>query len=189
MKPGSMTSGRALLIVLLAITCCSGMAAAFAQDNISTRKILVIHDSNTVGDWRREFDAALHSILRQHSSPGQRFSLSFEYTGINRYPEGQRPDAVINSLKAQHSLEPSHLVVAVLNQSAEFLRLYGDEIFPDIAKIYYASSELRAGAYQPLDIENNYYIQGDIGVPIAETLLLMPQLIPQLETINVISGV
>lgn len=185
---GRLASQRLLMLCLCALACLAGLEPAFAQDFAATTKITVIHDTNSVGYWRREFDAALHAFLADQTQLGQSYSLSIEYTGINRYPQG-RSDSVINLLRDHQNQEPAELVIAVLDPAVDFLQQYGEEIYPGIPTIFYLSGEIPPGTDATLSNSEHYYLQGDIGIPIAETLQLIPRMIPELETISIVSGV
>lgn len=172
--------------LLITAMLCLPFQTAVAQDQGRSNRILILHDSTDLGMWRDQFDAAFRDFIAANSSPENPLRVSVQYSGMNLYTD-QEPLSLINMLQEQHRIDPASLIVAVLPNSIAFMEQYGDQIYPDVPRVYAVPD--RAQSAQILSDGSSVVLNSlNADVPVSNTLRLIRQMMPDLETLYIFSG-
>lgn len=173
------------LFVLSLLTIPSAIAQV--QD-FRDHHVLVVHDSPYMGGWRHAFDNALLEFLNTRTGDEISYRLSVDYAGINNYPVDEIPQGIVARIADRHRLDPVDTVVAVLPISTQFIERYGDQLLPDVNRIYVVPQQTITDLAPSGDVvvittdrNSNEAMRG--------TLRLASQLVPGLTDFYVFSGV
>ncbi|NKB35104.1 MAG: response regulator [Pseudomonadales bacterium] len=114
--------------------------------------------------------------------------LSIEYTGVDEEPSDAYLSDLINLLRSRQVLDPADIVIAVLPPSARFLEEYGNEIYPGVERLYVAA-QMRDND-SSFDSSNDlvFSMQSSLEGMVTENLRLIPQIVPGLTDLYVLSG-
>ena len=161
---------------------------SLAQESIDVKKIQVLHGSNDVGTWRKEFDIALYDFVQQNSNQTQSLRLAIDYTGVENIGDDSELSTVIDYLKSRQRIDPASIVVSVLPPSAMFLETYGDEIYPGVKRLHVASELRSSDNFFESSNDLTLTIDGDLEAMLVENLRLIPSVVPGLTDLFVLSG-
>jgi len=164
--------------------------SALAQAPDQSQKILLLHDSNAVGVWRQEFNNALHEYLVAETDILAPVRLDVEYLGLGLEQDDARLEAVIDMLKQEQLIDPASLLIGVLNATAVFVETYGNEIYPDVPRVYLNADkqQLEVGGLLADTEINANFVSSELSASIADTIEIIPQILPQYENLTVIVG-
>lgn len=182
---------RTLIVYCLLALALGFSASIYSQQNLASvptpHKVLVLFDSNTLSPWKRQFSDNLHARLLEieDETTADPVQLSYEFLGLDDLP-ADIPDWVLDGLRNKQQLSPADVVVSVLQESSGFLYRYGEDIYPDAKFLYVSPSELIETNVEegPEDL----VLPGASTVAIENTITLIPQLLPELQYLTVISG-
>ena len=177
-----------LLLCVLALGLCS--LPADAQPASSSPKIIIQFDTNTLTDWKAEFGNAIKRYLAENTDRYPNVRVTYDFLNVNYFEQGQRPEALINNLKFVHQADPADFIISEITFSNTnlFMDAYGEEVYPGVPFIDVIP--FGNGIGNPIGPENENRIDaiGGIEAPIANSIQLIPQLMPDLEQLYVITG-
>ena len=183
----SQSAVRAMVIpVFIIIALATAASPLGAQTDSDSGRILLLHDSGDLGIWRDQFDAAFREYVSENTSRGTTTRVSVQYTGLNLYPDSS-PDVLVDLLSEQHRLDPVSLVVAVLPNAISFIEDFGEQIYPNVPKMFVAPNQdqdERNGSGQIGDIFNSQ----EAGDVVLNTMELIGLVYPTLDTLFVFTG-
>lgn len=166
-----------------------GLAAPLdAQTEQLEKKILVLFDGGIMSPWRRGFTSGFQNEIYAGENPQPQIQIAFDAQGLSSFPQGERPDLVIDMLKHKNAIVPADLVITILPLVADFMLRYHSEIYPETPIIYLLpGDELaeRIGA-DGSPVANLMMGEGDSAM--VSTFNLIIDLLPDLKQINVVSG-
>ncbi len=127
-------------------------------------------------------DEIIRSTLERELGP--RLDFYTEFLDTARWPEGETQVAVHDFLRRRYAQRKFSAIIAVARPAINFLRIYGDELFPGVPIIAYGDSDaLRQW-------EPGRPITGTLAkVDLSQTVELILRLQPGTREILVISGV
>ncbi|MBN2049204.1 MAG: hypothetical protein JW760_02065, partial [Spirochaetales bacterium] len=109
----------------------------FSQDSASlekTYKVLVLHPALEVGDWPNEFNTGLYKKISGQQEIN--IGIIFEYLGLELIPKGISEERIIEDLRNNAGLIQPDIVISVFPGVHSLIIAHGDEIFPEIPKIF-----------------------------------------------------
>jgi signal transduction histidine kinase len=126
-------------------------------------------------------DEIIRSTLERELGP--RLDFYAEFLDTARWPEGETQAAVRDFLRRRYAQRKLSVIIAVAQPAINFMRMYGDELFPGVPIVAYGRSDaLRE--WQP-----GRRITGTLGkVDLRGTVELILRLQPNTQEILVISG-
>ena len=126
-------------------------------------------------------DEIIRSTLEQQL--GASLDFYAEFLDETRWPEGDHRAALRDFLRRKYVQKKLSVVIAVARPAIEFMRMYGDELFPGVPIVIYGDSE----ALQSW--ESGRPVTGTLGkVDLKGTVELVLRLQPNTREILVISG-
>ncbi len=176
------------LLETLVIACLFiGFSSLSAQQPADSNRLLILHDSTDLGMWRDQFDAAFRDHVAANSRADDPLRVSVQYSGMNLYTD-EPPSSLITMLQDQHRIDPVSLVIAVLPNSIQFMEDYGDQIYPNVPKLYVVPDRA-----QIQSINNNVngvvITNQNADRVVNNTLNVIYQLNPALTDLYIFSGV
>jgi len=126
-------------------------------------------------------DEIIRSTLERELGP--RLDFYAEFLDTSRWPEGETQIAVHDFLRRRYAHRKLSVIIAVARSAINFMRIYGDELFPGVPIVAYGDEDsLR-------DWEPGRPIAGALAkVDLSETVELALRLQPGTREILVISG-
>src|SRR5579864_4768082 len=126
-------------------------------------------------------DEIIRSTLERELGP--RLDFYAEFLDTARWPEGETEAAVRDFLRRRYAQRKLSVIIAVARPAINFMRIYGDELFPGVPIVVYGDSEALNG-WDP-----SRPITGTLGkVDLSGTVELILRLQPRTREILVISG-
>jgi len=127
-------------------------------------------------------DEIMRSTLERELGP--RLDFYAEFLDTARWPEGETQVAVHDFLRHRYAQRKFSAIIAVARPAINFMRIYGDELFPGVPIVAYGDSDALRG-WEP-----GRPITGMLAkVDLSETAELILRLQPGTREILVISGV
>jgi signal transduction histidine kinase len=126
-------------------------------------------------------DEIIRSTLERELGP--RLDFYAEFLDTARWPEGETQIVVRDFLRRRYAQRKLSVIIAVARPAINFMRIYGDELFPDVPIVVYGDSDALR------DWEPGRPITGTLGkVDLSGTVELILRLQPKTREILVISG-
>lgn len=126
-------------------------------------------------------DEIIRSTLEREL--GSRLDFYAEFLDTARWPESETQAAVRDFLRRRYAQKNLSVIIAVARPAINFMRVYGDELFPGVPVVAYGDSDALR------DWEPGRPITGTLGkVDIRGTAELILRLQPRTQEILVISG-
>ena len=127
-------------------------------------------------------DEIIRSTLERELGP--RLDFYAEFLDTARWPEGETQVAVHDFLRRRYAQRKFSAIIAVARPAINFMRIYGDELFPGVPIVAYGDSDALR------DWEPGRPITGTLAkVDLSSTVELILRLQPGTREILVISGV
>jgi signal transduction histidine kinase len=127
-------------------------------------------------------DEIIRSTLERELGP--RLDFYAEFLDTARWPEGEAQMAVHDYLRRKYAQRQLSAIIAVARPAVDFMRIYGDELFPDVPIVAYGDSDALR------DWEPGRPITGSLAkIDLSATVELILRLQPGTREILVISGV
>ena len=127
-------------------------------------------------------DEIIRSTLERELGP--RLDFYAEFLDTARWPEGETQVAVHDFLRHRYAQRKLSAIIAVARPAINFMRVYGDELFPGVPIIAYGDSDALR------DWDPGRPITGTLAkVDLSRTVELVLRLQPETREILVISGV
>jgi signal transduction histidine kinase len=126
-------------------------------------------------------DEIIRSTLERELGP--RLDFYAEFLDTARWPEAETQSAVHDFLRRRYAHRKPSVIIAVARPAINFMRLYGDELFPRVPMVVYGDLDALR------DWEPDRPITGTLGkVDLSGTVELILRLQPGTQEILVISG-
>ena len=126
-------------------------------------------------------DEIIRSTLERELGP--RLDFYAEFLDAARWPEAETQSAMRDFLRRRYAHKKLSAIIAVARPAINFIRLYGDELFPGVPIVVYGDLD------SVRDWEPSRPITGALGkVDLSGTVELILRLQPQTREILVISG-
>jgi PAS domain S-box-containing protein len=168
------------LVPLVIVLSVSGFAAD-APAAEPQRAVLALYGSRPDLPSNVIVDEVLRSTLERELGPGLDFYAEFLDTA--RWPEGEIQIAVHDFLRRRYAKRKLSVIIAVARPAINFMRIYGDELFPGVPIVAYGDSDAIR------DWEPGRPITGTLAkVDLSRTVELILRLQPGTREILVISG-
>jgi signal transduction histidine kinase len=166
-----------LLMVFLSV---SGFAAdAHAAD--SQVAVLALYGSRPDLPSNIIVDEIIRSTLERELGP--RLDFYAEFLDAARWPEGETQIAVHDFLRRRYAQKKISVIIAVARPAVNFMRIYGDELFPGVPIVAYGDSDALR------DWKPGRPITGRLAkIDLTQTAELILRLQPATREILVISG-
>jgi signal transduction histidine kinase len=127
-------------------------------------------------------DEVIRSTLERELGP--RLDFYAEYLDTARWPEGEAQIAVRDLLRRKYAQRQLSAIIAVARPAVDFMRIYGDELFPGVPIVAYGDSDALR------DWEPGRLVTGTLAnIDLSATVELILRLQPGTREILVISGV
>src|SRR5678815_3580017 len=133
-------SSRARALVLLVCCLVSLCVVGRAQSTKEPKRVLVLYWYNKDYPGNIAFDQYFQAILK--SAGTEQIEYYPEYLESNRFPEDEQSIALRDYLQRKYVNRPIDVVVAVTDQSLEFLLKNRADIFPNSPIVYIAIKRL-----------------------------------------------
>ena len=169
------------LVPLVIVLSVSGFAAD-APAAEPQKAVLALYGSRPDLPSNVRVDEILRSTLEREL--GSNLDFYAEFLDTARWPEGETQIAVHDFLRRRYAHRKLSVIIAVARPAINFLRIYGDELFPGVPIVAYGDSDALR------DWEPGRPITGTLAeVDLARTAELILRLQPGTREILVISGV
>ena len=165
------------LVIVLSVSGCAADAPA-AEPQMA---VLALYGSRPDLPTNVIVDEIIRSTLEREL--GSRLDFYAEFLDTSRWPEGETQIAVHDFLRRRYANKKLSVIIAVARSAINFMRIYGDELFPGVPIVAYGDVDsLR-------DWEPGRPIAGALAkVDLSETVELALRLQPGTREILVISG-
>jgi PAS domain S-box-containing protein len=169
------------LVPLVIVLSVSGFAAD-APAAEPQKAVLALYGSRPDLPSNIIVDEILRSTLEREL--GSNLDFYAEFLDTARWPEGETQIVVHDFLRRRYAQRKLSVIIAVARPAINFLRIYGDELFPGVPIVAYGDSDALR------DWEPGRPITGTLAeVDLARTAELILRLQPGTREILVISGV
>ena len=126
-------------------------------------------------------DEIIRSTLERGLGP--RLDFYAEFLDAARWPEGEAQAALRDFLRRKYAQRRLSVIIAVARPAINFMRIYGDELFPGVPIVVYGDSDALR------DWKPGRHVTGTLGkVDLIGTVELILRLQPHTREILVISG-
>jgi PAS domain S-box-containing protein len=168
------------LVPLVIVLSLSGFAAD-APAAEPQKAVLALYGSRPDLPSNVIVDEIIRSTLERELGP--RLDFYAEFLDTARWPEGEVQIAVHDFLRRRYAKRKLSLIIAVARPAVNFMRIYGDELFPGVPIVVYGDSDALR------DWEPGRLITGTLAkVDLSRTVELILRLQPGTREILVISG-
>ncbi len=162
----------------------------FSQEANASAKVAVLFDTNSITPWKADF---VHGITEQFLQGEARFAETrfvYEFLGLNDYAQDARPDVLIEMLRYKQQADPASIVVALSATSltTEFLQQYGDEIYPDVPRVYVSPTGGSIESSTESRFSDTEFTMTGATAVAENTIKLIFQLLPETERLYVLFG-
>jgi len=177
-KQRRLFSGFLFCVLILPLVTCVAFDALAAEPQ---KTVLALYGSRPDLPANVIVDEIIRSTLEQQL--GASLDFYAEFLDETRWPEGDHRAALRDFLRRKYVQKKLSVVIAVARPAIEFMRMYGDELFPGVPIVIYGDSE----ALQSW--ESGRPVTGTLGkVDLKGTVELVLRLQPNTREILVISG-
>jgi PAS domain S-box-containing protein len=128
---------RSLVPVLIALSVSGFAADAPAAE--SQKTVLALYSSRPDLPSNVIVDEIIRSTLERELGP--RLDFYTEYLDTARWPEGEAQIAVHDFLRRKYAQRQPSAIIAVARPALDFMRIYGDELFPGVPIVAYGDSD------------------------------------------------
>ena len=156
-----------------------------AQEETSNKDILVLLGLDEMGIWENDFTQELFGTLKAETDFS--FSIHYQFLGLNTILSDEDPSELIAYLDRRASDTSYDLVMAILPAANQFLVTYGDNLYPDIPKLYILPSNASLEDIQT-QTAPNAVIQSASTLAIENTINNITTILPDTEHLYVIAG-
>lgn len=165
-------------------------APAKPQSSTDPGAILFLFDTSFATAWKSSFVGEFRRTL---SAAGGDFGLirySYEFLGLQDYLPDIPPSALVELLKFKQQGDPVSMVIGLsaINETTNFLSSYGDEIYPGVPVIHVSPLGGIQATPDSLTAASVQVTASASDLVIERTLALIPDLLPGMENLYVISG-
>src|SRR6266404_4417203 len=168
------------LVPLVIVLSVSGFAADVPAAE-PQRAVLALYGSRPDLPSNLVVDEIIRSTLERELGP--RLDFYTEFLDTARWPEGETQIAVHDFLRRRYAGKKLSVIIAVARPAINFMRIYGEELFPGVPIVAYGDSDALR------DWEPGRRITGTLGkVDLRGTVELILRLQPNTREILVISG-
>jgi len=168
------------LVPLVIVLSVSGFAAD-APAAEPQKAVLALYGSRPDLASNAIVDEIIRSTLEREL--GSRLDFYAEFLDTSRWPEGETEIAVHDFLRRRYAGKKLSVIIAVARPAINFMRIYGDELFPGVPVVAYGDSDALR------DWEPGRPITGALAkVDLSRTVELILRLQPGTREILVISG-
>jgi PAS domain S-box-containing protein len=168
------------LVPLVIVLSVSGFAAD-APAAEPQKAVLALYGSRPDLPSNLIVDEIIRSTLERELGP--RLDFYAEFLDTARWPEGEIQIAVHDFLRRRYAKTKLSVIIAVARPAINFMRVYGDELFPGVPIVAYGDSDALR------DWEPGRPITGALAkVDLSKTVELILRLQPATREILVISG-
>lgn len=165
------------VLVFLLLT---GHVSHAAEDTTPSR-VLMLFGSSDIGAWEQSYSQAFFSALNSVSNA----NVSLEFLGLDS-TNGIGEELLADSISLRHSSRPIDLIIAVQPAASVFLDRWGDVIAPNSSKLHVLpNTEILNKVQRSGEGE---VLESAFSEAARNTIQLLPDLIPDLATIFVLSG-
>ena len=126
------------LVPLVIVLCVSGFAAD-APIAEPQKAVLALYGSRPDLPSNVIVDETIRSTLERELGP--RLDFYEEFLDTARWPEGETQVAVHDFLRHRYAQKKLSVIIAVARPAINFLRIYGDELFPGVPIVAYGDSD------------------------------------------------
>ena len=166
------------LVIVLSVSCFAADAPAAEPQ----KAVLALYGSRPDLPTNVIVDEVLRSTLERELGP--RLDFYAEFLDTARWPEGEVQIAVHDFLRRRYAKKKLSVIIAVARPAINFLRIYGDELFPGVPIVAYGDSDALR------NWEPGRPITGTLAkIDLSKTVELILRLQPGTREILVISGV
>ena len=170
---------RSLVFVVVALS-----GSVFAADVPAAepqRAVLALYGSRPDLPSNVIVDEVIRSTLERELGPHLDFYAEFLDTA--RWPEGETQVAVHDFIRRKYAKRRLSVIIAVARPAINFMRIYGDELFPGVPIVAYGDSDALR------DWEPGRPVTGSLAkIDLSKTVELILRLQPGIREILVISG-
>src|SRR6266550_3352622 len=168
------------LVPLVIVLSVSGFAAD-APAAEPQRAVLALYGSRPDLPSNVIVDEIIRSTLERELGP--RLDFYAEFLDTARWPEGEAQVAVHEFIRRKYAQRKLSVIIAVARPAINFMRIYGDELFPGVPIVAYGDSDVLR------DWEPGRPITGSLAkIELSATVELILRLQPGTREILVISG-
>ena len=161
---------------------------AVAQQTAVGNRIVVLFDTNTLTPWKRSFSEGLEDYLGSTRSDFPSIRVTYEFLGVNDFPENDLPDVLVEMLEYEQQVDPASVVISTLSPTATRLYSFGDELYAGVSKIYTLPNSELAIRAQTMQLEDIWFLIGTGEVVVEKMLTAIPELLPQTQHLYLVSG-
>ena len=168
------------LVPLVIVLSVSGFAADGPAAE-PQRAVLALYGSRPDLPSNVIVDEIIRSTLERELGP--RLDFYAEFLDTARWPEGEAQVAVHEFIRRKYAQRKLSVIIAVARPAINFMRIYGDELFPGVPIVAYGDSDVLR------DWEPGRPITGSLAkIELSATVELILRLQPGTREILVISG-
>src|SRR5690349_19499092 len=116
--------------------------AGFAADGPAAepqKAVLALYGSRPDLPSNVIVDEIIRSTLERELGP--RLDFYAEFLDTARWPEGEAQSAVHDYLRRKYTQRKLSAIIAVARPAVDFMRIYGDELFPGVPIVAYGDSD------------------------------------------------
>lgn len=156
---------------------------ALDASNVEPQKIaLALYDGRSDLPANIIVDGIIRSTLEKEL--GSHLDFYAEFLDVERWPEEETQSVVHDYLQRRYAQKRPNVIIAVSQSAINFMRLYGDELFPGVPIVAYGAPDMLR------DWDPRHPIAGTLGrVDIKGTLEFALRLQPGTRHVLLISGV
>lgn len=175
-----------LPFILLATTATKTVSS---QEIVGGKKILVLYPHTDSTLFREQFNSGLSDYIYNVQVEFSNMKVSNELLGLNKPNVAARTDVLVDFLKEDQQLDPASVIVSVLSPTADFLGVYGDEIYADTPRIYVMADQSDAEEVSGETSGDTSVIPNSTQFTIQQTVSAIGKLLPNTENLYIVSGV
>ncbi|NQV68489.1 MAG: PAS domain S-box protein [Pseudohongiella sp.] len=162
-------------------------SAVFSQESTRGNKILVLFDSNALTPFKQRFGDGLEGYISELQADGSNIRISYEFLGLENLSAGDFPDILSDMLAYKQRADPASVIVSALS-TTNSLSTLASELYPGLPVIYASPNPELETVLQAQNLQHAIAVIGSAGDAIRGTVAVIPQLLPELEHLYVISG-
>ncbi len=174
-----------LVCLLIGTMACS--SAVFSQELVLGQKILVLFDTNALTPFKRKFADGLESYISELQAAGSTLRFSYEFLGLDNLPAGDFPEILSDMLTYKQLADPASVIIFALSNTNSLSTL-ASELYPGVPIIYASPNPELEQLLEARNFQDAIALIGSAGDAVRETAIVIPQLLPELERLVVISG-
>jgi PAS domain S-box-containing protein len=182
MKSFSTLATAAILSVAILLFPGSGSTSGAQQENIETKRILMLYSYHEGLPWERTIDTSFRKTLASQSAFS--IEINVEHTDRVRYADDEYRQKLIDMYQYKYSHPSMDLIIGIDDEAVSLLLDYGDRLFPGIPIVLITAERKNLH----IDLSHPQMTSLLWEVDIRSNVELIGELLPQTHHIYIVAG-